>query len=82
MLPPLLRTRRFLPLFVTQTLGAFNDNLFKNALAVLALFKASEGGPEIVAMASAIFIAPYLFFSATAGQIADRGEKSRLIRLT
>ena len=82
MLPPLLRTRRFLPLFVTQTLGAFNDNLFKNALAVLALFKASEGGPEIVAMASALFIAPYLFFSATAGQIADRGEKSRLIRLT
>ena len=82
MLPPLLRTRRFLPLFVTQTLGAFNDNLFKNALAVLALFKASEGGPEIVALASGIFILPYLVFSATAGQIADRGEKSRLIRLT
>ena len=79
---PLLKTKRFLPLFVTQTLGAFNDNLFKNALAVLALFKASEGGPEIVAMASGIFIAPYLLFSATAGQIADRGEKSRLIRLT
>jgi acyl-[acyl-carrier-protein]-phospholipid O-acyltransferase / long-chain-fatty-acid--[acyl-carrier-protein] ligase len=79
---PLLKTRRFLPLFVTQTLGAFNDNLFKNALAVLALFKAAQGGPEIVAMASGIFIAPYLIFSATAGQIADRGEKSRLIRLT
>lgn len=82
MLPPLLKTRRFLPLFATQSLGALNDNLFKNALAVLALFKAAQGGPEIVAMASAIFIAPYLLFSATAGQIADRGEKSRLIRLT
>ncbi len=81
-LPPLLTTRRFLPLFLSQALGALNDNLFKNALAVLALFKASEGGPEIVAMASGIFILPYLLFSATAGQIADRGEKSRLIRLT
>ena len=82
MLPDLLRARRFLPLFITQTLGALNDNLFKNALAVLALFKASEGGPEIVALASGIFIAPYLLFSATAGQLADRGEKSRLIRFT
>ncbi len=82
MLPPLLRTRRFLPLFVTQALGALNDNLFKNALAVLALYKAAEGGPEIVAMASGIFILPYMLFSASAGQIADRGEKSRLIRLT
>eukprot|EP01037_Dinobryon_pediforme_P005728 gene5729-5791_t len=82
MLPPLLKTRRFLPLFLTQALGALNDNLFKNALAVLALFRASEGGPEIVAMASAIFIAPYMLFSATAGQLADRYEKSALIRIT
>ena len=82
MVPPLLKTRRFLPLFLTQALGALNDNLFKNALAVLALFRAAEGGPEIVAMASAIFIAPYMLFSATAGQLADRYEKSSLIRLT
>ena len=82
MLPDLLKTRRFLPLFLTQALGALNDNLFKNALAVLALFRATEGGPEIVALASGIFILPYVLFSATAGQIADRGEKSRLIRLT
>ena len=82
MIPPLLKTRRFLPLFLTQALGALNDNLFKNALAVLALFRAAEGGPEIVALASGIFILPYVLFSATAGQIADRGEKSRLIRLT
>ena len=82
MVPPLLKARRFLPLFLTQALGALNDNLFKNALAVLALFRATEGGPEIVAMASAIFIAPYMLFSATAGQLADRLEKSFLIRLT
>jgi len=81
-MPPLLMSRRFLPLFATQALGALNDNLFKNALAVLALFKAAEGGPEIVALASGIFILPYLLFSATAGQIADRFEKSRLIRIT
>jgi acyl-[acyl-carrier-protein]-phospholipid O-acyltransferase/long-chain-fatty-acid--[acyl-carrier-protein] ligase len=82
MIPPLLKVRRFLPLFLTQALGALNDNLFKNALAVLALFRAAEGGPEIVAMASGIFIAPYVLFSATAGQLADRYEKSRLIRIT
>jgi acyl-[acyl-carrier-protein]-phospholipid O-acyltransferase/long-chain-fatty-acid--[acyl-carrier-protein] ligase len=82
MVPALLKTRRFLPLFLTQALGALNDNLFKNALAVLALFRAAEGGPEIVALASGIFILPYVLFSATAGQLADRLEKSRLIRLT
>ncbi len=82
MVPALLKTRRFLPLFLTQALGALNDNLFKNAMAVLALFKASEGGPEIVALASGIFILPYVLFSATAGQLADRGEKAGLIRLT
>lgn len=80
LIPPLLTTRRFLPLFATQGLGALNDNLFKNALAVFALFKAAEGGAEIVALASGIFILPYLLFSATAGEIADSYEKSRLIR--
>ncbi len=82
MVPALLKTRRFLPLFLTQALGALNDNLFKNALAVLALFRAAEGGPEIVALASGIFIMPYVLFSATAGQMADRGDKARLIRIT
>ena len=82
MVPALLKTRRFLPLFLTQSLGALNDNLFKNALAVLALFKLAEGGPALVALAGGIFILPYVLFSATAGQIADRGDKARLIRLT
>ena len=81
MIADLLRSRRFLPLFATQALGALNDNMFKNALAVLALFTAAHGGALIVALASGIFILPYALFSATAGQLADRYEKARLIRL-
>jgi MFS family permease len=77
----LLGTRRFLPLFVTQALGAANDNLFKNALVVLALYRLAHAGPIIVALAGGVFILPYALFSATAGQIADKFEKSRLIRL-
>ncbi len=77
----LLGTRRFLPLFVTQALGAANDNLFKNALVVLALYRLAHTGPIIVALAGGVFILPYALFSATAGQIADKFEKSRLIRL-
>ena len=78
----LLRTSRFLPLFATQLLGAINDNLFKNALVVLALYRLSSGGPILVALAGGVFILPYAVFSAMAGQWADRYEKSRLIRLT
>jgi acyl-[acyl-carrier-protein]-phospholipid O-acyltransferase/long-chain-fatty-acid--[acyl-carrier-protein] ligase len=79
---PLLRSRRFLPLFVTQFLGALNDNLFKNALAVLALFQAAERGPVLVAAAGGVFILPYLLFASVAGELADRHDKARLIRLT
>ena len=78
----LLRTRRFLPLFLTQALGALNDNLFKNALVVLVVFRAAEGGPVLVALAGGVFILPYALFSALAGQLADRFDKSRLIRIT
>jgi MFS family permease len=78
---PLLRTRRFLPLFITQFLGALNDNLFKNALAVLALFQAGEHGPMLVAAASGVFILPYLLFASIAGELADRHDKAWLIRL-
>ena len=55
---PLLRSRRFLPLFATQFLGALNDNLFKNALVVLALFQAGAQGPVLVATAGGVFILP------------------------
>ena len=76
----LLTSRRLGPLLVTQTLGAVNDNLFKNALVVLILFRAQQAGaPALVAIAGGVFILPYLLFSATAGQIADKFEKSRTI---
>ena len=76
----LLTTRRLAPLLVTQTLGALNDNLFKNALVVLILFRAQQAGASaLVAVAGGVFILPYVLFSATAGQIADKFEKSRTI---
>ena len=78
----LLKTRRFLPLFVTQFLGALNDNLFKNALVILILFQAANEaeGQVLVTAAAGIFIVPFFLFSATAGLIADKYEKARLIR--
>ncbi len=54
----LLRSRRLAPLLITQTLGAINDNLFKNALVVLVLFHAGAHGPALVAGAGGIFILP------------------------
>lgn len=81
MIAPLLRTRRFLPLFITQFLGALNDNLFKNALAVLALFQAGAHGPVLVAAAGGVFILPYVLFASIAGELADRYDKAWLIWL-
>jgi MFS family permease len=78
----LLRARRFLPLFVTQFLGALNDNLFKNALGVMALFLSPRHGDALVAIGLAVFILPYALFSSPAGDLADRNDKARLIRLT
>jgi MFS family permease len=80
--PGLLRSRRFLPLFITQFLGALNDNLFKNALVILLIFQAGRAGPVLVAAAGAIFILPFAIFSAIAGQLADAHDKAMLIRLT
>ncbi|MFC5301661.1 MFS transporter [Azospira restricta] len=81
----LLRTERFRPFFFTQFLGAFNDNLFKNALVVLLTFQSAQWTtlrPEILAnLAAGIFILPFFLFSATAGQLADKYDKSRLARL-
>lgn len=79
----ILKSRRFLPLFVTQFLGAFNDNLFKNALAILILFRLASGdeGEVLVALAGGVFILPYFLFSATAGQLADKYDKGRMIRV-
>jgi 1-acyl-sn-glycerol-3-phosphate acyltransferase len=80
----LLRTRRFGPFFKTQFLGAFNDNLFKNALVVLLTFQATQWTdlkPELLAnIAAAVFILPFFLFSATAGQLADKYDKATLAR--
>ena len=80
----LLGTRRFLPFFVTQLLGAFNDNIFKQALILAILFKLSVSGDRdlLVNLCAMLFILPFFLFSATAGQIAEKLEKSRLIRIT
>ena len=83
--PHLLHTRRFLPLFLTQFLGAFNDNLFKNALVIMIMYAGLEvwgvSSGVLVAAAGGIFILPFFLFSATAGQLADKYEKSAIIRL-
>jgi len=79
----LLKTKRFLPLFITQALGAFNDNGFKNALVILVTYKLAEAqglnAPLFITIAAAIFILPFFLFSATAGQLADKYEKTKLI---
>ena len=81
----LLGKRRFAPFFATQFLGAFNDNLFKNALLVLLTFHAAQWTtlkPELLAnLAAGIFILPFFLFSATAGQLADKFDKAMLSRL-
>lgn len=81
----LLKTRRFLPLFITQFLGAFNDNVFKNALVILITYRIAEvaslNAQILVTLAAGIFILPFFLFSATAGQLADKYEKSRLISI-
>ena len=82
----LLRARRFAPLFVTQFLGAFNDNVLKNAMVVLLTFQAANWTtmkPELLAnLAAGIFILPFFLFSATAGQLADKYDKAALARLS
>jgi acyl-[acyl-carrier-protein]-phospholipid O-acyltransferase/long-chain-fatty-acid--[acyl-carrier-protein] ligase len=81
----LLKTRRFLPLFITQFLGAFNDNVYKNALVILITYVAAEkaglNSQIMVTLAAGIFILPFFLFSATAGQLADKYEKAFLIQI-
>jgi 1-acyl-sn-glycerol-3-phosphate acyltransferase len=80
------KDNRFWPLFWTQFLGAFNDNFFKNALVILITYKSISlfglNSPSLVAMAGGIFIIPFFLFSATAGQIADKYDKSTVLKLT
>lgn len=78
----LLSSRRFLPLFVTQFLGAFNDNAFKNALLIwIAYESAAKSGEHtaiLINLAAGVFILPFFLFSALAGQLADKFEKAWL----
>jgi 1-acyl-sn-glycerol-3-phosphate acyltransferase len=81
----LLGTRRFLPFFLTQFLGAFNDNLFRNAVVVSITFGATMAGHDagmLSNLSQGLFILPFFLFSALSGQLADKYEKSRLIRQT
>ncbi len=81
----LMREKRFLPFFCTQFLGALNDNVFKTALITMAVFHTSDltmlDGAVLATLLPGVFILPFFLFSAAAGQIADKFEKSQLIRL-
>jgi len=80
----LLKQRRFLPFFLTQALGAFNDNVYRQAIIGLLFWLgiSAEDRTLYTNLAPALFILPYFLFSATAGQIAEKLEKSKLIRIT
>ncbi len=80
----LFTQRRFLPFFTTQFLGAFNDNLFKNALLVIivshGVSEAARNTNFLTNLAAGLFILPFFLFSTTAGQLADKYDKAWLIR--
>jgi MFS family permease len=81
----LLKSRRFLPLFVTQFFGAFNDNVFKNAFLIWFTYdissKLNMDAQLMVTIASGLFVLPFFLFSALAGQIADKFEKSKIVQI-
>jgi MFS family permease len=80
----LMKQRRFLPLFATQFLNAFNDNFYKMAMVILVTFtiyKDPETEAWFNALAGGLFILPFFLFSALAGQLADSTDKTRMIRV-
>jgi MFS family permease len=80
----LLGKRRFLPLFITQFLGAFNDNLFKNLMIFFAtyeIFHSVEAETRFSGIAQGLFILPFFLFSAVAGQLGDRYDKAKIMRI-
>ena len=80
----LLKERRFLPLFVTQFLGAFNDNLFKTSMVLFATYQVFNN-PKVEqnfnALATALSVLPFFIFSALSGQLADTNDKAKIIRV-
>lgn len=81
----LLSTRRFLPMFLTQFFGALNDNVYKQALLLVITYgwiqQQTAGISTLNNFAALLFILPYFIFSATAGQLADKYERSQLVRI-
>lgn len=81
---PLLASRRFAPLFATQFLGAFNDNLFRTAMTFLVVYRLlahdAAGAGLVATLAAGLFILPYFLFSSLAGQIADVHDKAAVAR--
>ena len=79
----LMRRRRFLPLFLTQLLNALNDNLYKNAMVLFVVYSVYDS-PEmetlVSGVATALFVLPFVLFSATSGQLADMRDKTKIIR--
>ena len=77
----IMRSRRFLPLFITQFLGALNDNILKMTVMLIATAAAGtdSAAASFIALAGGAFILPFLLFSGWAGQIADRNRKDRVI---
>jgi len=80
----LLRERRFLPYFITQALGAFNDNVYKNVLVIMVAFASAEQLPMdatlFINAAAGLFILPFFLFSAFAGELADKYDKALIMR--
>ena len=80
----LVRTRRFLPIFATQFLGAFNDNLFRTSMVMLVIYGIYRDATQeatFSAVAGGLFILPFFLLSALAGQLADATDKARIIRI-
>src|SRR5689334_11892134 len=81
----LIISQRFLPIFITQFLGAFNDNFLKNSLVILITYHLSNGSnqnaQELVTIAAGLFILPFFLFSALAGQLADKYDRGMIARI-
>src|SRR5580658_803625 len=81
----LLRNRRFLPLFICQFLSAFADNIFRSALVIMTTYDPTFSGgfaPGVMAaVIGLIFVLPFFIFSSLAGQLADKYEKSQLVKI-
>lgn len=81
----LFKSKRFLPLFITQICGCFNDNLMKSALTIMVVYQMADVTPYptpfMILIASAIFIVPFCMFAGISGEVADKYERSTLVRI-